>query len=87
MYTKKTGMLKIRCAKNTYGPKCQNTHGPKLWLLDTWAWAHGPGRMGRRRPAARARPTDSFRESKNPKGKPGWGTKAFCSFRQLGTLR
>ena len=44
-------MLKIRYAKNTYGPKCQNTHGPKLWLLDTWAWAHGPGRMGRRRPA------------------------------------
>ena len=44
---KKTVMLKIRYAKNTYGPKCQNTHGPKLWLLDTWAWAHGPGRMGR----------------------------------------
>ena len=42
-------MLKIRYAKNTYGPKCENTHGPKLWLLDTWAWAHGPGRMGRRR--------------------------------------
>ena len=39
-------MLKIRYAKNTYGPKCQNTHGPKLWLLDTWAWAHGPGPMG-----------------------------------------
>ena len=38
-------MLKIRYAKNTYGPKCQNTHGPKLWLLDTWAWAHGPGHM------------------------------------------
>ena len=36
-------MLKIRYAKNTYGPKCQNTHGPKLWLLDTWAWAHGLG--------------------------------------------
>ena len=34
-------MLKIRYAKNTYGPKCENTHGPKLWLLDTWA--HGPG--------------------------------------------
>ena len=33
MYAKK------RYAKNTYGPKCQNTHGPKLWLLDTWAWA------------------------------------------------
>ena len=49
-------MLKIRYAKNTYGPKCQNTHGPKLWLLDTWAWAHGPGRMGRRRPAAAAGP-------------------------------
>ena len=32
-------MLKIRYAKNTYGPKCENTHGPKLWLLDTWAWA------------------------------------------------
>ena len=45
-------MLSKRYAKNTYGPKCQNTHGPKLWLLDTWAWAHGPGRMGRRRPAA-----------------------------------
>ena len=53
-YAKKTGMLNIRYAKNTYGPKCQNTHGPKLWLLDTWAWAHGPGRMGRRRPAAAA---------------------------------
>ena len=39
----KYGMLKIRYAKNTYGPKCQNTHGPKLWLLDTWAWAHGLG--------------------------------------------
>ena len=26
-------------------------------------------------PAARGRPTDSFKtESKNPKGKPGWGT-------------
>ena len=49
-------MLKIRYAKNTYAPKCQNTHGPKLWLLDTWAWAHGPGRMGRRRPAAAAGP-------------------------------
>ena len=49
-------MLNIRYAKNTYGPKCQNTHGPKLWLLDTWAWAHGPGRMGRRRPAAAAGP-------------------------------
>ena len=24
-------------------------------------------------PAARPTPTDSFRESKNPKGKPGWG--------------
>ena len=36
----KSGMLKKRYAKNTYGPKCQNTHGPKLWLLDTWAWAH-----------------------------------------------
>ena len=36
-YTKK------RYAKNTYGPKCRNTHGPKLWLLDTWAWADGPG--------------------------------------------
>ena len=36
-------MLKNRYAKNTYGPKCQNTHGPKLWLLDTWAWAHGLG--------------------------------------------
>ena len=47
-------MLNIRYAKNTYGPKCQNTHGPKLWLLDTWAWAHGPGRMGRRRPAVAA---------------------------------
>ena len=34
-------MLRIRFAKNTYGPKCENTHGPKLWLLDTWAWAHG----------------------------------------------
>ena len=42
-------MLKIRYAKNTYGLKCQNTHGPKLWLLDTWTygpmalgpWAHG----------------------------------------------
>ena len=39
-------MLKIRYAKETYGPKCQNTHGPKLWLLDSWAWAHGPGPMG-----------------------------------------
>ncbi len=39
----KPGMLKTRYAKNTYGPKCQNTHGPKLWLLDTWAWAHGLG--------------------------------------------
>ena len=44
-------MLKTGYAKNTYVPKCQNTHGPKLWLLDTWAWAHGPGRMGGR-PAA-----------------------------------
>ena len=26
-------------------------------------------------PAARPAPTDSFRESKNPKGKPGWGMK------------
>ena len=34
-------MLKNRYAKNTYGPKCQNTHGPKLWLLNTWAWALG----------------------------------------------
>ena len=47
-------MLKHRYAKNTYGPKCQNTHGPKLWLLDTLAWAHGPGSMGRRRRAAAA---------------------------------
>ena len=39
-------MQKKRYAKNTYGPKCQNTHGRKLWLLDTWAWAHGPGPMG-----------------------------------------
>ena len=50
--TAKIQYAKKRYAKNTYGPKCQNTHGPKLWLLDTWAWAHGPGRMGRRRPAA-----------------------------------
>ena len=49
-------MLNIRYAKNTYGPKCENTHGPKLWLLDTWAWAHGPGSMGRRRWAAAAPP-------------------------------
>ena len=49
-------MLKIRYAKNTYGPKCQNTHGPKLWLLDAWAWAHGPGRMGRRPAAAAGTP-------------------------------
>ena len=54
-------MLKIRYAKNTYGPKCQNTHGPKLWLLDTWAWAHGPGRMGRRRRAAAAAPPPGMR--------------------------
>ena len=32
-------MLKKQYAKNTYGLECQNTHGPKLWLLDTWAWA------------------------------------------------
>ena len=36
-------MLKNQYAKNTHGAKCQNTHGPKLWLLDTWAWAHGLG--------------------------------------------
>ena len=29
----KSGMLKNRYAKNAYGPKCQNTHGPKLWLM------------------------------------------------------
>ena len=40
-YAKKSGMLKNRYAKKP------------VWLLDTWAWAHGPGRMGRRRPAAR----------------------------------
>ena len=39
-YAKKSGMLKNRYAKKP------------VWLLDTWAWAHGPGRMGRRRPAA-----------------------------------
>ena len=49
-------MLEIQYAKNTYGPKCQNTHGPKLWLLDTWAWAHGAGRMGCCRRAAAAGP-------------------------------
>ena len=37
-------MLKIRYAKNTYGPKCQNTHGPKVWLLDTYG--HGPMALG-----------------------------------------
>ena len=40
-------MLKIRYAKNTYGPKCQNTHGPNLWLLGTWAWAHAHGHAPR----------------------------------------
>ena len=57
-------MLKIWYAKNTYGPKCHNTHGPKLWLLDTWAWAHdlgpgpGPGPMclSRRQRAEAPRP-------------------------------
>ena len=46
-------MLKKQYAKNTYGPKYQNTHGPKLWLLDTWAWAHGlgPGPGPGRRPS------------------------------------
>ena len=39
-------MLKIRYAKNTYGPKCQNTHGPKVWLLDTWAWVGAGGGGG-----------------------------------------
>ena len=43
-YAKKSGMLKNRYAKKP------------VWLLDTWAWAHGPGRMGRRRPAAAAGP-------------------------------
>ena len=41
-HAKKSGMLTIRYAKNTYGPKCPNTHLPKLWLLQTWAlgpWA------------------------------------------------
>ena len=42
---KKSGMLKKRYAKKP------------VWLLDTWAWAHGPGRMGRPAAAGPAPPT------------------------------
>ena len=40
-YAKKSGMLKNRYAKNTNGPKGQNTHGP-----ESWATAVAPGHMG-----------------------------------------
>ena len=53
-YAKKSGMLKNRYAKKP------------VWLLDTWAWAHGPGRMGRRRPAARP-------PGRRRRGRFGWG--------------
>ena len=33
-YAKKSGMLKNRYAKKP------------VWLLDTWAWVHGPWHMG-----------------------------------------
>ena len=56
----KSGMLKIRYAKIRYAKKSgmlKNRYAKKpVWLLDTWAWAHGPGRMGRRRPAAAGPP-------------------------------
>ena len=73
---KKSGMLKIRYAKNTYGPKCQNTHGPKLWLLDTWAWAHGPAPMG---PGRRRRGSVWYQEGEGGGGGgPGSGPMGPC---------
>ena len=46
-------MLEIRYTKSTYGPKCQNTHGPNLKALapahmgmGPWPWAHGPWAAG-----------------------------------------
>ena len=73
-------MLKNRYAKNTYGPKCQNTHGPKLWLLDTWGWASALG-PGRRRPPSlvpHTSPAAAAQTGAAPPGSAVWVLQSSC---------